>query len=366
MRVLRACALLCVCALLPVTVVAQAQTAVVNRAFDLEQAGRMRDAIAAWRQVIAAGQAGPGVLGLERVFSQLAQDDSVLPTLDSLLVQRPADQVLRAVQLRVLRSLGRERDAREAFDQWVKLSPHDPVPYREYASELLGDGRAAAADTVLQEATASLGSTKALTIEVAQLRAALGLWTGGRRGVARRDGDRGVSRADGRVLAAGGADRAARFRARRAARVARGVVEESARLARTAVGRRARRVARDRDARGRGLGVRHVERLRAGGRAAGRVARRARRVRRDEPHAAVGRRRPSGRRRARSPAASPRRRSTCSPPRARSSRRPRSARGAAAAGARARRSSAAPRRPRRSSCATARRSTRERGAATRG
>jgi len=155
---------------------AQAQTAAVNRAFDLEQAGRMRDAIAAWRQVIAAGQAGQGVLGLERVFSQLAQDDSVLPTIDSLLVQTPADKVLRGVQLRVLRSLGRERDAHAAFDEWVKLAPHDPVPYREYAGELLSDGRAAAADTVLQQASATLGSTKALTIEVAQLRAALGLW----------------------------------------------------------------------------------------------------------------------------------------------------------------------------------------------
>jgi tetratricopeptide (TPR) repeat protein len=155
---------------------AQAQTAAVNRAFDLEQAGRMRDAIAAWRQVIAAGQAGQGILGLERVFSQLAQDDSVLPPLDSLLAQAPSDKILRGVQLRVLRSLGRERAARAAFDEWVKLAPHDPVPYREYAGQLLADGRAAAADTVLQQASASLGSTKALTIEVAQLRAALGLW----------------------------------------------------------------------------------------------------------------------------------------------------------------------------------------------
>lgn len=155
---------------------AQAQTVEINRALDLEQAGRMRDAVTAWRAVIASGQTGQGVLGLERVFGQLSQDDSILPTLDSLLVQMPADRVLRGVQLRVLRSLGREKDARAAFDLWVKLSPHDPVPYREYANELLGDGRTGAADTVLQEASASLGSTKELTIEVAQLRSALGLW----------------------------------------------------------------------------------------------------------------------------------------------------------------------------------------------
>ena len=164
-----------ICAI-PASASAQAQTAAVNRAFDLEQSGRTRDAIAAWRLVIANGQAGQGILGLERVFSQLAQDDSVLPTLDSLLVQTPADRILRSVQLRVLRALGRDADANAAFRQWVQLVPHDPVPYREFAGQLLSDGRSAAADTVLQQASAELGSTKALTIEIAQLRAALALW----------------------------------------------------------------------------------------------------------------------------------------------------------------------------------------------
>jgi tetratricopeptide (TPR) repeat protein len=155
---------------------AQAQSAQVNRAYDLEQAGRWRDAIAAWRIVIGSGDLGQGVLGLERVFTQLAMEDSVLPALDTLLAQHPTDRVLRGVQLRVLRSLGRDQDARRAFDAWTLLSPRDPVPYREYAGQLLGDGRAAAADTILQEASRALGSTKELTIEVAQLRAALGLW----------------------------------------------------------------------------------------------------------------------------------------------------------------------------------------------
>lgn len=136
----------------------------------------MKDAISAWREVIATGQTGQGLLGLERVFGNLSQDDSILPTVDSLLEKNPTDKVVRGVQLRVLRLLGREQDARLKFNEWVKLAPHDPTPYREYASELLTDGRAAAADTVLQEASASLGSTKALTIEIATLRAALGLW----------------------------------------------------------------------------------------------------------------------------------------------------------------------------------------------
>ena len=156
---------------------AQAQNAVVNRAFDLEQAGKFKEAVAAWRAVIAAGEASQGVLGLERVFSQLAQDDSVLPALDPLLKEKPTDRTLRGVQLRVLRTLGREADARQAFSEWTRLVPLDPTPYREYAGQLLSDGRTALADTVLREASRALGSTKALTIEVAQLRASLGLWT---------------------------------------------------------------------------------------------------------------------------------------------------------------------------------------------
>ena len=95
---------------------AQAQSAMVSRALDLETAGRWKDAIAAWRQVLASGDVGQGVLGLERVFTQLAMEDSVLPALDTLVAQRPADRTLRGAQLRVLRALGRDADARKAFD----------------------------------------------------------------------------------------------------------------------------------------------------------------------------------------------------------------------------------------------------------
>src|ERR1039458_227522 len=164
-RILRA--LLPAFALLPpcsASARAQAQSVLVNHAFDLEQAGRWRDAIVAWRQVIGAGDVGQGILGLERVFTQLSMEASVLPALDTLLAQRPTDRVLRGAQLRVLGSLGRDGDARTAFDEWTNLVPHDPTPYREYAGQLLNDGRANAADTVLQEASRSLGSTKALAI----------------------------------------------------------------------------------------------------------------------------------------------------------------------------------------------------------
>ena len=154
----------------------QAQGATVGKALDLEGAGRLREAVATWRQAIAEGAVAPGILGLERAFSQLGQEDSILPALDTLVARAPTDRTLRSVQLRVLSSLGRERDARAAFEAWTSLVPKDPAPYREFAGQLLSDGRAALADTVLQEATRALGSTRELAIEVAQLRAALGLW----------------------------------------------------------------------------------------------------------------------------------------------------------------------------------------------
>ena len=166
-----------VSAVTPARAGAQAQNQLIQKAVDFENAGKWRDAIAAWRAVIVEGAAGQGVLGLERVFTQLAQDDSVLPAIDTLLTKTPADRTLRGSQLRVLRALGRDKEARAAFDAWVVLMPRDPTPYREFAWQLLFDGHVAAADTILQLASRDLGSTAELRIEVAQLRAALGLWT---------------------------------------------------------------------------------------------------------------------------------------------------------------------------------------------
>lgn len=174
---LSAAALVVVAAVTPARVGAQAQNQLIQKAVDFENAGKWRDAIAAWRAVIVEGAAGQGVLGLERVFTQLAQEDSVMPAIDSLIAKTPSDRTLRGSQLRVLRALGRDKDARVAFDEWVRLVPRDPTPYREFAGQLLFDGRVAAADTILQLASRDLGSTAELRIEVAQLRAALGLWT---------------------------------------------------------------------------------------------------------------------------------------------------------------------------------------------
>ena len=146
------------------------------RALDLESAGKCRDAIPLYRQSIDADDPVGAVLGLERCYVQVGGSEAMLPLVDSLLVRRPRDPLLRTVQLRTLVGLRRDRDAEGAFTQWVAFSPREPAPFREYAKLLLEIGRAAAADTVLRGAVQVLGGTRDLAAEFAQMQAALGLW----------------------------------------------------------------------------------------------------------------------------------------------------------------------------------------------
>ncbi|MFN8572323.1 MAG: hypothetical protein U0132_09710 [Gemmatimonadaceae bacterium] len=151
--------------------------AAMSRALDLESAGKLRESIAAYREAMAdPEQLVAAILGLERGFSQLGRPDSLLPLLDTVLARRPTQPTLRTVQLRTLVTLRRDDEARKAFDHWVAVSPRDATPYREYARLLLDEQRTLAADSILQEATRWLGTTRDLAAEVAQLRAALGLW----------------------------------------------------------------------------------------------------------------------------------------------------------------------------------------------
>lgn len=148
----------------------------VSRALEAESAGKNREAIAAWRAALNSGAVTAAVLGLERVFSVLAQEDSLLPLLDTIIPAHPRDWQLRAVQLRIYSIIGLDTRAARAFAEWRDQNPADVTPYREYARVLLFNGRAAAADTVLRQASDALGTTRALVLEVAQMRAALGLW----------------------------------------------------------------------------------------------------------------------------------------------------------------------------------------------
>ena len=155
---------------------AGAQDAGMLRGLDLEAAGKPREAATAFRGALRDGNPIPALLGLERVYAELGWGDSLLPVLDSLIGARPRDATVRTVQLRTLRSLGREEEARQAFERWASEVPRDAAPYREYARQLLQDGRAGGADSVLQRAMRSLGGASELAPELAQLRAQMGRW----------------------------------------------------------------------------------------------------------------------------------------------------------------------------------------------
>jgi tetratricopeptide (TPR) repeat protein len=115
---------------------------------------------------------------MERVWAQLGQEDSVRILIDSLLVSKPTERILRSIQLRTLHSLGRDKEEMEAFNAWVAAAPTDMAPYKEYANQLLMDSRAARADSVLQRGIAALGS-KGFTLEMAQLHVSKGNWGAG-------------------------------------------------------------------------------------------------------------------------------------------------------------------------------------------
>ena len=145
------------------------------RAMELEQAGKWREALVAYRAALDESMT-TSILGIERVYDQLGKRDSILPLIDSLIARRPREPMLRTIQLRTLGYLHRDEQARAAFERWVELAPKEAAPYREYARLLLDDGKASTADTILQRAQAALGGTRDITVEMAQLRAATGLW----------------------------------------------------------------------------------------------------------------------------------------------------------------------------------------------
>ena len=153
-----------------------AQDTALGHASALETAGTLREAAAAYREAVREGAVSSGVLGLERVYAELGWTDSLLPALDSLIRAHPHDETLRTVQLRSLQRAGREPEARAAWERWTRRDGTDPMPYRQYARILLDAGRTAAADSVLRAAQGALGSGRPVALELAQLRATLGLW----------------------------------------------------------------------------------------------------------------------------------------------------------------------------------------------
>jgi hypothetical protein len=151
-------------------------TTAFYKALELESAGKYKEAAPLFRTALSTSSAVSALLGLERVYAELGWSDSLLAPLDTLIHRSPRENVYRSVQIRTLQSLGKEPQLRSAIEKWVKDVPGDPSPYREYSRLLLQRGLTASADSVIREARRALGSTNDLQLELAQLRAAMGLW----------------------------------------------------------------------------------------------------------------------------------------------------------------------------------------------
>src|SRR6188474_3820026 len=95
-------------ALVACAVSAHAQSAPLNRAMQLETNGQLRESIASYREALKNGDVVAALLGLERVYTQLGWNDSLLAVVDVVVKANPAEPMARTVQLRVLHTMKRD------------------------------------------------------------------------------------------------------------------------------------------------------------------------------------------------------------------------------------------------------------------
>lgn len=147
------------------------------RALDLEQRGRTREAIVAFREALGGRDMVAALLGLERAYADLGRSDSLVSLADSLARAHPRETLVQTVRLRTLLYARRIPDAGTAFREWARAMPNQLVPYREYARLLLDASRFGEADTVLTAGAMLPGGRVGLAAERARLEAARGAWS---------------------------------------------------------------------------------------------------------------------------------------------------------------------------------------------
>jgi tetratricopeptide (TPR) repeat protein len=156
---------------------ASTQPTAMSRAMDYEGRSRFREAAAEYRVALADGDAFQmALLGYERSMHEIGALDELLAVADSIAARRPAEPTVRTIQMRAQLTLGRTAQMRGVFEAWRAAVPRDAAPYREYARMLIDGGRMQTADTVLKEAERAMGNNRVLSLELAQVRSALGFW----------------------------------------------------------------------------------------------------------------------------------------------------------------------------------------------
>ena len=161
--------------LLPTAVLAQDRREIAV-AFQLERQGNYEEAAREYRRMLDRDPAAVlALFGLERVLESLNRLGEIQPYIDSTLTRVPGDRTVRALQLRVLATLGRMDALDAAARAWIAADPATPDPYREWAFALAQRGEVLRARQVLEQGNERLGAS-ALLQELAQISVVAGDW----------------------------------------------------------------------------------------------------------------------------------------------------------------------------------------------
>jgi hypothetical protein len=161
---------------IPAPAQAQSSTALV-RGLDLESRGRPAEAAIAFKSALVGRDMISALLGLERAYSDLGRTDSLVPIVDSIGRAHPTEALVQNVRLRTLITARKPVQANAAFREWVRATPNNMAPYRDYAGLLLDAGQLAQADSVLRSAIVERGGPRGVSIMLARLNAARSSWS---------------------------------------------------------------------------------------------------------------------------------------------------------------------------------------------
>ena len=152
---------------------------ILMRAMDLEQVGAWNEAGALYRQVLGDEPTNAAaLLGLERVYVQPAQRDTVLAYAERALAANPEAEAGYAVELRALRAMGRDSAAAAALRRWVAVDSTSAAPWREWARISFRAGRVQDARDAVLLARQRLHAPAVLAPEMAQVDVTDGDWGG--------------------------------------------------------------------------------------------------------------------------------------------------------------------------------------------
>ncbi len=148
------------------------------RAMDMEQQGLWTPAAAAYAAALRQEPGNPiALLGLERVGERAGWGDTVIAYAERAIADDSANTTARSIEVRALRSQGKDSLAAAALVRWVAVDPRSVMPYREWAELDLAAGREAEVRDVVMRARRQLRSPAVLAPEMARAQIAAGQWT---------------------------------------------------------------------------------------------------------------------------------------------------------------------------------------------